>query len=264
MSKVFEMELGGDTYRPALDINAGICVRRETGRGPEELFAILKDPDSDGVARVDAMRTLLWAMLATDCGKRKKPHPHITEVGTWLHADGEEIGRQISKFYGASEPGTPDGSLAPFVPTPMAVVRKMIEVAEIKAGEFVVDLGAGDGRILFAAVDAAEGVSATGYEFHPGRFEALCQAIKAHPKGSTMAVLPRDIRTADLGTADVVFLYLLTGSNAELKPKLLKEMKPGARIVSHDFAMPDMYPESIENVKAEGRSHTVYMWRVPE
>jgi precorrin-6B methylase 2 len=260
---VFEMELGGDTYRPALDTNAGIAIRRETGKPPDALLEVLRDPDTDGVARVDALRTLLWAMLSTDCGKRNKRHPHITEVGLWLQDDSDNVNKQIIKFFGVEDAGAPEGSLAPFVPTPAAVVRKMIEVAEIQPNEHVVDLGAGDGRLLFAAVDAAEGVRAYGHETHTGRREALRTAMAEHPKADYLAVFDIDIRKADISGADVVFMYLLGSSNAQLKPKLLKEMKPGARVVSHDFAMPDWEPETVDSVKADGRMHAVYSWRIP-
>jgi hypothetical protein len=200
-------------------------------------------------------------MIYTDCGKRLKvAHPSLAEVGCWFQDDSEGVSDQVKKFFGISGDAKVEGSLAPFVPTPAAVVKKMIELAEIEPRSMCVDLGAGDGRLLFAAVEAAEDVFATGYEKHPERYEAL----RAKCDGTRVAVLATDIRQAAIGKADVVFMYLLPGSNSELKAKLLKEMKPGARVVSHDFDMPDWQPDAVDVVKAEGRTHRVYMWRIPD
>lgn len=261
-TKQFELELGGQTYRPALDLNAILCIQRETGNSHEALLERVFSAETRMWDRVDALRVLVWAMIYTDCAKRLRvPQPHLADVGIWFEQDHAAIAKQLGKLFGAaSGQGAQEGSLAPFVPTPTPVVRKMIELADIQPKEHVVDLGAGDGRLLFAAVDAAAGVTATGYETHPERYEALRKACEDH-QGA--AVVPADIRTAALGDADVVFLYLLPSSNAELKPKLLKEMKPGARVVSHDFAMPDWEFEQMESVKADGRNHTVYQWRIP-
>lgn len=261
MSKVFEMVLGGDTYRPALDMNAEILIGRESGRDVQALIRVLVDELSSNVQRVDAMRTLVWAMLATDCGRRKIPHPTITQVGSWFQEDPDAMGAQIKNFFGDADTDKFEGKVAPFVPTPMAVVRKMVAAAAIKQHDVVVDLGAGDGRLMLAAVDS-EFCTAIGYELHPDRYKALLKTIEEHPKRAYFTLFSKDLMQADLSTADVVFLYLMPKANENLMPKLQKELRAGARVISHDFNMPGWIPEDEERIYADGKNHTIYTWVV--
>lgn len=261
MADEFTFVLGGETYRPALDLNASMCIQRELHITHELLVEKLFKASTPSYERLDLLRVLVWAMIVTDCGRRRIPHPHVTDIGTLFQEDPTAIIGQINKFLGI-EDGTKD-SLAPFVPTPTPVVEKMIELAAIQANESVVDLGAGDGRLLLAAVDVKEGVTCTGYETHPERSKALIAMFAAHPKSKQLTVATVDIRKASIRQADVVFMYLLPSSNEELKAKLEAELKPGARIISHDFDMPGWEAEEMTRVKADGRSHLVYLWRRP-
>jgi ubiquinone/menaquinone biosynthesis C-methylase UbiE len=146
----------------------------------------------------------------------------------------------------------------PFVPTPERVVAKMLEVAKVGPRDVVYDLGSGDGRIVIAA--AKKGARSIGIDIDPERIrEARENARRA---GVTKRVEFRegDLFKADFSDATVVTLYLLSGVNLKLRPKLLAELKPGTRIVSHGFDMGDWKPAGTYTV---GTS-TVYYWVVPK
>jgi len=146
-----------------------------------------------------------------------------------------------------------------YVPTPQDVVDEMLKVAGVKAGDVVYDLGSGDGRIPITAAQKY-GVRAVGIDIDPTRIkEANANAVKA---GVTDKVkfLNEDLFSANISEATVVTLYLLESLNEKLRPKLLKELKPGTRIVSHAFRMGDWAPEQTITTSS-GR--TIYFWRVP-
>ena len=146
----------------------------------------------------------------------------------------------------------------PYVPTPEAVVDKMLEVAKVGPSDVVYDLGSGDGRIVIAA--AKKGARAVGIDIDPERIrEARANARKAGVE-KRVEFRQGDLFEADIKDATVVTLYLLTGINRKLRPKLLSELKPGTRVVSHAFDMGDWKPVSEQQVG----SSTVYYWVVPE
>lgn len=145
-----------------------------------------------------------------------------------------------------------------FVPTPNEVVDKMLEMAQVTAKDTVYDLGCGDGRIVITAAQKyrARGV---GIDIDPDRIrEATANAKKAGVTDRVKFILG-DLFEADISPATVVTLYLLTELNLKLRPKLVKELKPGTRVVSHAFAMGDWQPERT----AEVSGTTVYLWRIP-
>ena len=146
----------------------------------------------------------------------------------------------------------------PYVPTPAAVVDKMLEVAKVGPDDVVYDLGSGDGRIVIAA--AKKGARAVGIDIDADRiWEARNNAIAAGV-AERAQFRQEDIFQADFREATVVTMYLLTGVNMKLRPRLLAELKPGTRIVSHAFNMGDWKPLETHKVG----SSTVYFWVVPE
>ena len=146
-----------------------------------------------------------------------------------------------------------------FVPTPEAVVDKMLDLAKVKAGDVVYDLGCGDGRIVIAAAQK-RGATGVGIDIDPQRIqEATANAIKAGVADKVKFV-QADLFTSDISAASVVTLYLLPTLNVKLMPKLMKELKPGTRIVSHAFDMGDSWPPE-QKVDVDGR--TVYYWTTP-
>lgn len=146
-----------------------------------------------------------------------------------------------------------------YVPTPQPVVDAMLELAEVKKGDVLYDLGSGDGRIPITAAQKY-GVRGTGIDINPVRIqEANTNARKA---GVTDLVTfkQEDLFETDFSDADVVTLYLLDSLNEKLRPRLLSELEPGTRIVSHAFRMGDWEPEKTVQVD----NSTIYLWRVPE
>ena len=145
-----------------------------------------------------------------------------------------------------------------FVPTPNEVVEKMLEMAAVTSRDVVYDLGCGDGRICITAAQKY-GVRAVGIDIDPKRISEANANAKAARVTDKVRFVEGDLFEADIGEATVVTLYLLTRLNEKLKPKLLKDLKPGTRVVSHAFDMGDWAPEQKANVQAS----TVYLWRIP-
>jgi cyclopropane fatty-acyl-phospholipid synthase-like methyltransferase len=149
-----------------------------------------------------------------------------------------------------------------FVPTPQEVVDKMLELAQVKRGELVYDLGCGDGRIVVTAAKKY-GAKGVGYDIDPERVAESLENVKKNRVENLVQIKKADIFTLDLRDANVVTLYLLPHLNVKLMPQLEK-MKPGTRIVSHAFDMKGAKPKRTVEVKADnGRSHTVYLWTIP-
>ena len=162
----------------------------------------------------------------------------------------------------ASPSRAQQGKIVPYVPTPQQVVDRMLELAEIKKGDVVYDLGSGDGRIVVTAAKKY-GVRAIGFEIDPERIKESAENIKKAGVGHLVEIRQQDIRTVDLSQASVLTMYLLPEVNLMIRPNIWKQMKPGSRIVSHDFDMGDWKPLKTENIK-DGSSwdHTLYLWHV--
>jgi tRNA G37 N-methylase Trm5 len=145
----------------------------------------------------------------------------------------------------------------PFVPTPEPVVEQMLELAAVGPRDVVYDLGSGDGRIVVAA--AKRGARAVGIDLDPDRVrEARANARRAGVEGR-VEFRQGDLFEVDLRPATVVTMYLLPDVNLELRPKLMRELKSGTRVVSHSFDMGDWKPT--RTVEVDGRK--VYLWIVP-
>jgi precorrin-6B methylase 2 len=147
--------------------------------------------------------------------------------------------------------------IVPFVPTPQEVVDKMVELAGVKKGDVVYDLGSGDGRIVITA--AKKGVKAVGYEIDGDLVKQSRDNIRTAGVQELAEIRQQDILTVDLSAASVVTMYLLPDVNLQLKPKILSQLKAGSRVVSHAFDMGDWKPDRTERV--EGR--TLYLWTIP-
>ena len=163
----------------------------------------------------------------------------------------------------------------PYVSTPHSVVKKMLDVADVGSGDYVIDLGCGDGRIVISA--ALRGAAGHGVDLDPERIrEARENARKAGVSDRVMFV-KEDIFKTDFSRANVITMYLLTTVNADLRPRLLDILEPGTRVVSHDFGMgtwePDKYikmgssADDSETWKSgqllDSDIHEIYYWVVP-
>ncbi len=148
----------------------------------------------------------------------------------------------------------------PYVPTPQEIVDRMLALANVRKGDVLVDLGSGDGRIVITAA-LRYGVEAVGVEINPGLVrQSRENAEKAGVAGKATFV-EGDLFDYDLRKATVVTIFLLPGINMRLKPKLLKELRPGVRVVSHRFDMGGHWPpDKVEEVLGE----RIYLWTIPK
>ncbi len=153
-------------------------------------------------------------------------------------------------------------SLAPYVGSPVAVVERMLELAHLRAGETVYDLGCGDGRILIVAAQKHR-VKAVGVELSERLAKSTTESLKKLGLSDLASVIQGDLMDVNLADADVVTLYLLRDSNDLLRPKLEKSLRPGARIISHDYEIRGWRPTTVEHMEASKREHKIYVYTVP-
>ncbi|MBN1972369.1 MAG: methyltransferase domain-containing protein [Sedimentisphaerales bacterium] len=150
-----------------------------------------------------------------------------------------------------------------YVPTPQNVVDKMLELAQVKKTDLVYDLGCGDGRIVVTAAKKY-GCKAVGYDIDPDRIKESNDNVAKNNVSDLVTIKQQDIFTLDLSNANVITLYLLPSLNVKLIPQLEK-LKPGSRIVSHDFDMEGVIPDQVVEIKSETGyvEHTIYFWTTP-
>ena len=147
----------------------------------------------------------------------------------------------------------------PYVPTPQIVVEEMLKLAEVKAGDIVYDLGCGDGRIIITAAKKY-GAKGIGVDLNPLRIEEANENARKAKVEDKVTFVEGDLFNFDFSKADVLTLYLLPEVNLKIKPKILAEMKPGSRVVSHAFSMGDWEPDNQITVDEK----TVYLWIIPD
>ncbi len=155
---------------------------------------------------------------------------------------------------------TPRNDLAPFVATPEDVVERMLELAKVGRDDIVYDLGCGDGRIVIAAAKKF-GARGVGIDIDANLINQAEARAKAEGVAGRVRFEVGDVMAANVSRASVVTLYLLSASNVRLRPLLTKQLKKGARIVSHSFPMGDWEPEVVDTFRDRaGTSRTLYLW----
>lgn len=153
-------------------------------------------------------------------------------------------------------------NLAPFVPTPEVVVEKMLQAADLQPNETLYDLGCGDGRILFAAAEEFK-AKAVGVELSERLVKSTMARAEMLGLADRVTVIEGNLLDVDLRPADVVSIYLLRLSNERLKPNLKKHLKPGARVVSHDYEIMGWKPYRVVRVVVLQRPHSIYVYKMP-
>jgi SAM-dependent methyltransferase len=149
-----------------------------------------------------------------------------------------------------------------FVATPAAVGTAMLRAAAVTADDVVFDLGSGDGRLVIAAARDF-GARGVGVEIDASLVKDSRDAARAAGVADRVTFLWQDLFATDLASATVVTLYLRDDVNRKLRPKLLGELSPGTRVVSHDFDMGDWLPDRVQRVRGPSREHRLYVWIVP-
>ena len=149
----------------------------------------------------------------------------------------------------------------PYEPSPALVVASMLELAAVTEEDVVYDLGCGDGRVVIAAAKE-RGARGVCVDIDPERIRESRDNARRAGVEERITFVTRDLFEVDVGPATVVMLFLWPKVNLRLRPKLLRELAPGTRVVSHFHAMGDWAPEQVVHVRANGRSRPVYLWRV--
>lgn len=159
--------------------------------------------------------------------------------------------------------GPPDEAwLAPFVGTPETVVAEMLRLAEVGPQDVVYDLGSGDGRIVIAAARKF-GARGMGFELDGDLVRRSQEEARQAGVADRVEFRQQDVLTVDLSPATVVTIYLSPEANRKLRPALQAQLRPGARVVSHDFDMGDWTPEAIRRLEDQwGAPRTLYLWRI--
>jgi hypothetical protein len=149
----------------------------------------------------------------------------------------------------------------PYVPTPEPVVDAMLKLAAPKSGEFIIDLGSGDGRIINTAVSRTPGLKGFGVDIDPQRIKEANEGAAALKITDRVEFRQEDLFKTDFSKANVMTMYLLPDINLQLREKIITTMTPGTRIVSHDFDMGEWGTE--ETFRVPGDESFVYFWIVP-
>jgi protein-L-isoaspartate O-methyltransferase len=153
-------------------------------------------------------------------------------------------------------------SLAPYVVSPQRIVDRMLELADVKPGETVYDLGSGDGRVLITAVQRFR-AKAVGVEISEVLVRQATDRIAKLNLQNEARVIQGDLMQVDLTPADVVTIYLMTESNGLLRPRLEKLLKPGARVVSYEYAVPGWKAKQVERADDDSHGHSIFVYVMP-
>ena len=179
-------------------------------------------------------------------------------VGTFLSAVG--CGEESPRAEPRAEPRTAD---VVYVATPHDVVAKMLEVAQVTKKDLLYDLGCGDGRVVATAARAT-GCRGCGFDISPERVAESRETVRKCGVEDRVTIQEQDIFELDLSPATVITLYLLPRLNVRLIPQL-EQLRPGSRIVSHDFDMSGVEPERVLRMvsREDGVEHKIYLWKTP-
>jgi predicted RNA methylase len=156
--------------------------------------------------------------------------------------------------------------ISPFVPSPLVVVERMLKLADLKAGEVMFDMGAGDGRTVIMAAKAF-GARGVGIELREDLAKKALSSIHENGLSDRVTIVNSDMFTVNITSADVVFLYLTTSANEKIRHKMETDLKKGVRVVSHDYEIIGWKPEQVEsfceNPQLGYPSHTLYLYKKP-
>ena len=157
-----------------------------------------------------------------------------------------------------------DPSFAPFVVTPLDVVQEMLKLAEVRQDDVIFDLGSGDGRIVITAA-REYGAKGVGFDLQPDLVRRARDDARQAGVGGLVEFYVQDVLTVDLTGATVVTIYLSREANLTLRPRLLSQLRPGSRVISHEFDMGEWQPSRILRFRdTAGGEHTLLLWHIPK
>ena len=182
----------------------------------------------------------------------------VLAIAAWRHFTAEEQPAPAPQFDPSAFVRERPNLDAPYVATDYQVVDAMLAMAEVRPDDFVVDLGSGDGRILIAAAKS-HGARGLGVDIDPARVREATQNARAAGVAHRVEFRRQDLFRTPLGEADVVTLYLTPEVNRRLRPRLLSQMRPGTKVVSHDFDMGAWEADQRQRIGTA----TIYLWTIP-
>jgi protein-L-isoaspartate O-methyltransferase len=196
--------------------------------------------------------------------KRSQPRPQVkpstSALVTALSVLG--IAGALMSWRGEPAPGEPPPTLARYQPSPMEVVERMLQLANVTRDDVVFDLGSGDGRIVILAA-TRYGARGVGVEIDPQLVASAREAAKREGVDHVVTFVNADALAVDVSPATVVTLFLSPEANLRLRPKLQSQLRPGARVVSHWHDMGDWPPERMERITpGNARTRPLYLWRI--
>jgi hypothetical protein len=192
------------------------------------------------------------SIMLTGCARPTTPEAQQNQAPTTVAQQSPEV-----------TPTDPVKRDVVYLPTPEVVVDKMLELAKVTKDDVLYDLGSGDGRIPITAAKKY-GARGVGVEIDPKLIQESQENAKKAGVADKVKFIQQDLFQTDFKEATVMTLYLLPQLNVKLRPKLFGELKPGTRIVSHDFNMGEWQPEQVVKMDVNGREHLVYVWRIPD
>jgi len=251
----YSLTSGGNTFLTAAPAHAVTIApnSKELVSLPDEVIyaRLLKSLNGKPGSTIPYRTNLQLWVDAPDLGQIKLPLKH---EGMLSLPKAVEINVE-GKIYSSLD--------VPFVSTPQDVVDKMLQLANLKKDDLVYDLGCGDGRIPVTAA-RKYGCKAVGYDLDPERVKESLENVKNNEVEHLVTIEQKDIFTLDLSEADVITLYLLPALNVKLIPQLEK-LKPGSRILSHNFNMKGVKPDKIVRLTSsfDNIEHKIYLWTTP-
>lgn len=252
------VEIGGRERPMRFDFNAYCAYEEQCGGHFLDLFNNIAGAVRVGnIPKASDISRMVWAGLyAVD------ETVTLHEVRSWMNLQNmNPIVAKLMEPFGVAP--RPANDLAPFVPTPPAVVDVAIRELDLQDGDVVLDLGAGDGRVIDAAIATGKHIKAVGVEMNPERYSALVAKFSDNARVQIRNTDINELDDAFLNSANKVFVYLLTDSNERIRPLLERAIKPGSRVVSHHFQFhgwPLHATETIEVAGSKMSPHPIYTY----
>ncbi len=180
------------------------------------------------------------------------------------HNEPDDHGEHISGWHLSLGWGDANVSVAPYVPTPINVVKEMLKISKAGPGDILFDLGCGDGRILLTGVEEFNVDRAVGFELNSNMAEATRRKIENKDLSDRIKVVEGNFFKINISEATLITLYLTTSGNSKLKPKFIEELKKGTRIVSHDFPIIDWVTAKEDQSFYQFGSHKIFFYQIPQ